>query len=124
MGVVNRTPVVRIDEAKVPEFRPLIEVRDAGRGDLDQHLREGVAEPHRNDDRLNKGDEALEERVRPSAIENGVNKLLHRGIIEMIGIHPARMDLCFMQGFVHIRLDAIAEDSIRTFVRQVQRPRA
>ena len=41
--IVNRPPVVRIDEAKVPEFCSLIEVGDAGRGDLNQNLREGIA---------------------------------------------------------------------------------
>ena len=41
--VVHRTPIVRIDQAVLPQFGALIDVRNTGRGECDQFLAKGVA---------------------------------------------------------------------------------
>ena len=42
---VDRTAVVGIDQRQIPQLGPLVDVRDAGRGDLEDDLRQRVADP-------------------------------------------------------------------------------
>ena len=71
--VVDRPPVVGIDEVQIPQLGALIEVGNAGRGDLDQQLREAVVDAELGDARLER-QERLEERGRAPAIEDRVRR--------------------------------------------------
>ena len=42
VGIVHRTPVIRIDQAKIPELRALIRIGDPRGGDLQEGLGERV----------------------------------------------------------------------------------
>ena len=64
--VVHRPAVVRVDQAEVPELGPLVGVRHAGRGELEQRLRQRVEEPVVADPPL-EGPEVVEERAHWSA---------------------------------------------------------
>src|SRR4029453_7625951 len=44
-GKVDRAPVVRVDQAIIPQFGPLVKIRDAGCGALEEGLRQGVDAP-------------------------------------------------------------------------------
>ena len=46
---VDGPPVVGIDEMKIPQLGPLIEIGNAGRRDLEDHLRERVDEADTRD---------------------------------------------------------------------------
>src|SRR4051812_21493066 len=50
--VVDRTTIVRIDQAQIPQLRPLIEIRHTGGCDLDQRLCQGIEETNMTDARL------------------------------------------------------------------------
>ena len=42
MGIINRTPVIRIDQAKIPELCALIRIGDPRGGDLHEGLGQRV----------------------------------------------------------------------------------
>src|SRR5688572_5066232 len=48
-GKINGPPVIRIDQAKIPELGALIDVGDTGRGELEQGLCEAVHRTGRTD---------------------------------------------------------------------------
>src|SRR4029079_16258133 len=60
--VIDRAPIVRIDDAEVPDLIALIDIRDAGARELEQRLPEAIQEP-RQRDRADELVEIVEERI-------------------------------------------------------------
>ena len=70
---INRTPIVRVYQTEVPQFRPLIEVGHSRRGNLEQDLRQGI-ESTIIGYLLLKQQEVLEELVSLGAFQDGFQK--------------------------------------------------
>src|SRR5690349_4518345 len=47
-GVIDRAPIIRVHKAEVPQFRALIDVRNARCSQLDQRLSERIQPPRRS----------------------------------------------------------------------------
>ena len=50
--IIHRPPVVGVHQRKIPDFRALIKVRDARRGDFEHELGEGIQGPEEGHPRL------------------------------------------------------------------------
>ncbi len=103
-GEVHRTAIVRIDEGQVPQLRPLIEVGNPRRGDLEERLGERV-------DRSVEGDQSLEwekgvDEPAPGGEEPG-DEVAQRLVVPGIRIDPARPSLGFLRGLFHVARHAL-----------------
>ena len=108
MGVVDRPAVIRIDEVQVPKLGALVEVGNAGRGDLDHKLGEAIVDPKLCDPCL-KRDEGVEKRRRTAGIENRPDEALDGVFVLLVGIEPAGVDLRLAKRLRHVRADALDE---------------
>ena len=118
MFVVDRSAVVRIDKTKVPQFIPLINIRNARSGQFHQRLREGVVQA------------ALRHFVtqlskvfkKRSIVEYSSGKGLQRVIVGLVRIDPTGVFLGLFCCFAHIVLDAPREDRAFLHTHRGQRP--
>ena len=104
--VIDRPTVVRIDQAEVPELRALVEVRHAGRADLDRQLRQRVVDPVLGDQPVQ-----LEEVLAERAVVGGehrVHEPCHRLLVALARVDPAGVDLRLAHRLVHVAHDALA----------------
>ena len=56
MFVIDGPAVVGVYKAEIPDFSPLVKIGDAGRGDLQQRLRERIEHPGARDRGLEFGE--------------------------------------------------------------------
>ena len=121
-GVIDRPPVVGIDEVQIPQLRALVEIRNARRGDLDEQLREAVVDAGFGDTRLERL-ERLQKCVRPAAVEDRAHERFDALLVFLVRAEPARVHLRFAQRLRHVGGDAIGEARPRAIVC-FKRPRA
>src|SRR5229473_1164034 len=122
---IHRPPVVGINHAEIPELAALIGVGDAGRGQLDQGLRQAVDRAGARQ-ALDKAVHVLDEGVGARAVERTGDEAAEHRLVFGIGIAPARMLLGLAHRLGHGRLDALGEGGERRSVvgPQVERPSA
>ncbi len=76
---VDGAAVVRVDEAEIPELAALVEVGDAGRGELQERLRERCG-PAGRDERFDEGLEVgAERRVADDTLDEGASASSYGG---------------------------------------------
>ena len=102
-GVVHRPAVVGIDQAEVPQFRPLVGVGHARRGEPQQRLRQGVeqapvADPplERRGSRRGTAPAVCSSRTRPTNCCDRARRS------SAFGVDPARVDLGLVQRLLHV----------------------
>ncbi len=88
LAVVDRAPVVGIDQRQIPQLGALIKIRHARRGDLDEQLREAVVDAELGDALL-KWQEGLEERIRPLPIENRIDESRDGLFVRLVRVSPS-----------------------------------
>ena len=64
----------------------------------------------------------VEKWIGTSPIEDRFDKFVHRCIVRLIGIQPARVHLRFAQGFFHVPLNAFAKRAVLGIIHRFQRP--
>ena len=104
--VIDRTAVVRIDQAEVPHLAALVDVGHARHGQLEHGLDQAVlhAEPgHAVGERQEAGEEAGAARIQCRA-----GKRLHRLLVGGVGRGPVGVELALAHRFLEGRLDALA----------------
>jgi hypothetical protein len=102
---IDRAPIVRVDERKVPDFGPLVDVRHARTEDLQQHERQ------RADGAVN-GNPCLEvqkvgAKRAGGGLEDGPGERRQRPFVLEVGIDPRRMPLALPSGLDEERVEAI-----------------
>ena len=86
-AVVDRPPVVRIDQRQVPEFGALVDVRDTGTGELDQLGGQRVRPAERAQP---VGGRARSRRAAPGRRRSASTRACSRSSKALVGVDPAR----------------------------------
>src|SRR6476660_4413062 len=77
LHVINRPPIIRIDQTEIPDLVPLINIWDSGRSELEQCLRKRVDRAHPRHV-FSEWSEAFEKAIARRGIENSRDEICHR----------------------------------------------
>ena len=93
--VIDRAPIIRINQAVVPKFGSLIDIRHARRGKFDRDLRERIdrAEPGNFFCHRQKRRQKLIARV---CLQNPGDEVRHGVIPILVRLNPARVQFRFL----------------------------
>ena len=114
--------VVRVDEAELRQLRPLVEVRDAGRGHLEHDLGHRVQQPRPQHD-VEEAEEVGGEGVPRPGLEGGGDEVPQRLLVGLVRAHPARVDLGLARRLLHVLLQPPHEVSPRVVGAEPGGPR-
>src|SRR5437763_14825385 len=95
MGIIDRAAVIWIDEVEFPKFIALVYVRYAGRGQLEQSLRQTIEHPEIRDSALERN-EVVEKRF---VLKCSLDKFTCCRLILLIRICSASYLLSFSHFF-------------------------
>ena len=112
LRIVDRAPVVRIDQAQVPHLRALIEIGDAGRRDLDERLGQAVPHAALGDLRRERA-EVCEKPRATHRVQHLPHEVAHGLFPRRIRVQPAAVAFRFAQRFRHVVADALDEVLVR-----------
>ena len=107
-GEIDGTAIVGIDQTQIPELRALIDVGDAGGGQLQDRLGKGVHGTQGCDLREEAG-QIRDEFPRPAAVEQAFEEAEAGLLVIGIGIEPARLLLGFPERLHEIGLHPLQE---------------
>src|SRR6476469_3193628 len=97
LQVINRPPIIRIDQTEIPDLVPLINIRDPGRRQFEQDLRERVDRAHPRH-LASYWNETFEKAIARRGIENPRNKICHRRVPLIVRLDPARVEFGLFHG--------------------------
>jgi hypothetical protein len=117
---VDGSAVIGVDEGEVPELGALIEVGDAGDGEFEEGLAEGIAGAVEGDG-FEEAMQVGEETGGAARVEDGVDKGMERVFEWGVGIGPGGVGFGFAGGFEESVLDALDVIGLR-FGGSVQWP--
>ena len=103
--VIDRAPIIRIDQTVIPKFGALINIRHTGRGKFDRDLRQRIdcAEPR---DFFCHRQKQGQEFIARARLQNPGDEIHHGVIPVVVRLNPARIQFCFLQRLRHVSLDA------------------
>src|SRR5437879_1080108 len=106
--VIHRTSVVRIDQAEIPQLGSLVEVRDAGSGDFQQGLRQGIEQAVMADLCL-KLTKVPQETPAVLLVEDVRDELTNGVIVGGVRVDPAAVNLGLLNRLFHVLANAVDE---------------
>jgi hypothetical protein len=105
-GKVDRAPVVRVDQAIIPQFSPLVKIRDARGGALDEGLRQGVDAAGQCNPSL-EAPEVHQKAIACAGHQDLLYEGPHRLLVGRMRIDPACVHLGLPEGLLHTLRDAL-----------------
>src|SRR4029079_9681826 len=104
-GIIDRTPIVRIDEGQVPKLCSLVKVRHAWQRRLEHELRQGIQRAQQGSP-PGKLFERTQKARRDSGIKQPCDKAEECGLVGFIRVSPAGFLFSFARCLQGVSLDS------------------